>query len=387
MPDFRASLPGLPDDIKTEEGDRQHTWVVISAEGPCVMPLRQGEDEPVEIDVTPEWIAERVADYIALTGSGYYEAGHIVEHDRQGLRTGDVFGLSEWVDPRDKRAKLLAGIRWVAGIDARKATAKGELRFASPCWTQFTDELGKTWPIALGEVSAVVAPHQKSLAPSHYLSQATHMGEPDQTPANVPATMTEDTMPDIVEEPGEEAAVPLAERMDKMEANMAEIMNRLPEKKEDLAEDVEGEQKRNDSGGDKEEDDQKKNGDKEDDELSELRAELSEMKDLRKREQFRKSAHFLGECSDDVAEAAYKLSESNPAAFDAVVNHIGKTSLSRESALSRTAETFRWNMGSAEGAPDMGAKLSRPECAAKARAEGLDNNGYKALVKANGHNI
>ncbi len=384
MPDFRTSLPVLPDDIETAEGPRQHTWVVISAEGPCVMPLRKGEKEPVEIDVTSDWIAERVSDYIALTGSGYYEAGHIIEHDRQGVRNGDVFELSGWVDPRDKRSKLLAGIRWIAGLDARAAVEKGVLRYGSPCWTQYTDERGELWPLALGEVSATVAPHQKHLAPSHYLSEASHSGEPDETPADAPATQPENTMADTVEETEEVEAVPLAERMDKVEAFMAEIMDRLPPK-EDLSE-IEDEQKRNGSGGDADSEDQEKNGD----ELAELRAELSEMKDQRKREQFRKSAHFLGECSDEVAESAYKLSESDPVAFAGLVNHLGKTSLSRESKLSAVAGKYNWNMGSAEGAPDMtgGQKLGRDDASRAFKASGGgDNKAYRAHMAKHGHNI
>ena len=51
----RATLPALP-----SGEDRQYTWVVIAAEGQLVLPLREDEAEAIEIDVTPDWIDDRV---------------------------------------------------------------------------------------------------------------------------------------------------------------------------------------------------------------------------------------------------------------------------------------------------------------------------------------
>ncbi len=168
--DYKSTLPPLPTGT-----ERQHSWVVIAAEPLLVLPLREGDTEPIRLDIDPDWIDARVADYADLTSSGHYEAAHLVEHSRAGTRGGDVVELSAWRDPRDARTKLLAHIRWVAGVDAEAAVDAGALRYASPSWGSFTDELGKLWEFALAEVSAVVSPHQKHMAPSHYLSEAGHV--------------------------------------------------------------------------------------------------------------------------------------------------------------------------------------------------------------------
>ena len=379
-PEERATLPTLP-----EDGDRVHTWKVISAEGPLVLPLQEGQTEALEIDVTPEWIADRVSDYTELTKPGYYEAGHTREHNRNGLRElGDVCCLSSWVDPRDKRTKLLAGIRWPKGMDPREAIDSGVLRYGSPSWGSYVDEAGKTWPFALLETSAVLGPHQKGMAPRHYLSESIQCGETDNAAVSPETNTGEDTMPDVVvdEMPDEETGPTLAslgERFALMEEGMAKVMERIGLMEDcDKALDAEmAEDKQERNGGDEEEE-QGKNGGK----LAELEAELAEKTlELRKMKFCEDArAKVLGTAPQEVALAAFELSETNGAAYDLLVGHLGKPVPVNK--LGQAAKDFQFHLGESGGAPKVkGPSLSRKECFEKA---GADSAEYKKLLAENG---
>lgn len=378
MLDWRATLPDLPDD-----GDRTHTWVVIAAEGPLVLPMREDEDEALTIDVTPEWIAERVTDYAALTESGYYEAAHLTEHRRDGIRSGDVFALRSWVDPRDERAKLLAGIRWGAHIEPRSAIDNGALRYASPSWGSFIDERGTEWgPFALCEVSACASPHQKHLAKSHYLSQSAQRGLAEST-AHTPQLDTEDTMADKLMEtpPEEDAAEPtIADLMEKLELMEGRIsmMEAAKEEPEELME--------------AEDEEEKKELPAEMAELAGVKAQLSEYRDRDSRREFEAVMRpVLGDCPEAVAQAAYQLSEANADAFGMLVGHLKSVPAPK----AKSPKLFGWStqLGSSDSAPTASkGSLSRDEILAKAQAARkagtpLTSAEYVDLVRSNGHEI
>ena len=367
MADFRDSLPPLPTDT-----DRQHGWIVIAAEPVLHLPLREGEDEATVLDIDGDWLDARVSDYAELTSSGNYEAAHITEHRRDGTRSGDIVQLATWTDPRDGRAKLLANVRWVLGLDASAAVETGALRYASPSWGTFTDELGKLYEFALCEISAVVAPHQKQLSPSHYLGEAAHASTP---------TTTELTMADnLAEEPGTEP-----EEDEKAEATLADVMSALSDLGARLTAleetPIEGEEP---EGLAADED--------EDSELSEVKAQLAEVLDRVAREDFAKGARaVLGACDNDVVEAAYQLSQSNPADFTTLVSHLGAAAPAV--ALQKHAAAYAWNLGSTEGRPKTNGKtvqlteqqISDKFAAARKAGKPMSNSQYAAEMRANGH--
>ena len=165
MKDWKNSLPTLP----SEEDGHQRQWVILAAEGPLEMPSKPDE-EGVKLNVTPEWINDRIKDYQSMT-EGTYTSPVLIEHQAKGLRPGAISKLETWTDPRDDRQKLLGQVKWAKGIDARKATESGELCFASPRWGRIKDELGVVREFALREASMVSAPYQKHMATSHFLAE------------------------------------------------------------------------------------------------------------------------------------------------------------------------------------------------------------------------
>ncbi len=379
--DERRSLP-----VNTgNSDDRFESWVIIAAEPLLVMPLVDGVRKEFKVDAA--WLAARVSDYAELTSSGYYEAAHLIEHARAGRRTGDIVKLAVWKDPRDARLKLLAEVRWVESfVTPQDYINSGALRYASPSWVSFTDEYGKQWPLALSEVSAVVAPHQKNLATSHYLGE---------TPDNFEDKTMEEAMKALLA-----SVESIGKRLDAIEENVKANGDAKPEaakepkaaeakkagKTAPLAEDVPADAA-------KKEEDKKKEAPlaedvpAEDDnsEVAALKAQLAALMDAKKRNEFRDFAKkSLGNMSEAVCEAAYKLSEANSGAFNVFSAHVA-SNIGRTTAPIVTGTDYQWNLGEASTPAAGGSKLSREQCAAKIKASGGKSEDYRTLCIANGH--
>jgi len=377
-PEERATLPKNSGNTL----GRAESWVIIASAPLLVMPLIPGETERRRFNVDRTWLLKRVSDYRQLISSGYYEAGHISEHKKgDGKRGGDVARLDVWTDPRDSRDKLLAEIRWTGDYNPQDDIKAGTLRYASPSWVTFTDELGTKWPMALSEVSAVVAPHQKHIAAQHYLSEQAEVQTED--------LAVEEALKKIME-----SLAAVTARLDKMEkantdAAEAEAKDAEDATKADaeaadvnkakLAEDTKANTKATEADKPKATETDKPKPTDAETELEALRKQVAALLDAQKRNDFKAgAAKSLGKMSEDVAEAAYQLSESNGEAFGTLISHLNKQ------PKMRMPTKFQWNLGES-ATPAANGSLTREQCAAQVKETGGDTQAYYVLCKANGH--
>ena len=175
LQDENLPLPSLPDD-PAGKGRVVRWFVIASAPGFF-------DQKGKWWDVNEKWVDAHVSEYERFKGKFGYHAPVRMQHQKHGLRYGDVVQLAKWNDPReflpdgtpypeDRRLKLIAALALADVLDPEERIQNSTLKFVSVGIRRITTDTGLMFPEVVGEVSLVDSPHLKSAAPGgHVLAE------------------------------------------------------------------------------------------------------------------------------------------------------------------------------------------------------------------------
>ena len=151
-----GDLPPLP----ASRSGRQVRWIAATSE--------PGFDYKGQwFTVDDKFIMTQIEAYDLLCDEGEYTAPIRREHKPEGLRYGDILGLSQRVDPKGKQ-QLIAAVEFTSRVNS--LIESGEIKYFSPGFSELRDEKGREFPLVMTELSIVSAPHQKGMGQTHVLN-------------------------------------------------------------------------------------------------------------------------------------------------------------------------------------------------------------------------
>jgi len=211
LPGLVLDLDNLPPKPK-DPGGRLVKWVLLAQSPGFVY-----QDHKFNVD--DEFISRQLADFRALTKSGY-SPPLLREHARNGERSGDVLELASM--DLDGRQALIGAVAF-SDPEAQDKIKRGEVKYVSPAFGPLQDDEGREYDFVLREVSLVAAPHQKNLSPgaSHVLGSET--GETMSDEAQAPV----EESPPTTEMEEEETTSSIEDRMAGVEQTLASVLESL----------------------------------------------------------------------------------------------------------------------------------------------------------------